>query len=40
MKLARRYFRVFKLYISIPFAFTNGGKQRLKKQMRVVLNTF
>lgn len=40
MIFIKKRITLLKLYISIPFAFTNAGKQRLKKRMRIMLNTF
>lgn len=39
MKSIKLYLQVLKLYLSIPFAFTNASKQRIKKEMkRLVMN--
>ena len=37
MKTISTYYRIFLLKTGIPFAFTNGAKQRIQKKIRMLL---
>jgi len=38
MKKIKTYFKVFLLFLNMPFAFTRGTKQRIRKEAKLLLN--